>query len=170
MREDIRILAILLLIELNCSEYSSLSVKFKRYELELVLSLVVISFSIIEIKQAFRLSASVLISIAIEINCEIEPSIIPGQQGSLSNLFFVHDDRSASCKRVHWRSIDIDIISVVVCRVFCWLSRWKAALISLQCELVIPSNPFARKVDGSPNQGEIAFITFSISRLRLWQA
>ena len=69
MREDIRILAILLLIELNCSEYSSLSVKFKRYELELVLSLVVISFSIIEIKQAFRLPAAVLISIAIEVNC-----------------------------------------------------------------------------------------------------
>ena len=69
MREDIRILAILLLIELNCSEYSSLSVKFKRYELELVLSLVVISFSIIEIKQAFRLPAAVLISIPIEVNC-----------------------------------------------------------------------------------------------------
>ena len=69
MREDIRILAILLLIELNCSEYSSLSVEFKRYELELVLSLVVISFSIIEIKQAFRLPAAVLISIAIEVNC-----------------------------------------------------------------------------------------------------
>ncbi len=69
MLKDIRILAILLLIELNCSEYSSLSVKFKRYELELVLSLVVISFSIIEIKQAFRLPAAVLISIAIEVNC-----------------------------------------------------------------------------------------------------
>ncbi len=78
MREDIRILAILLLIELNCSEYSSFSVKFKRYELELVLSLVVISFSIIKVKQAFRLPASVFISIAIEVNCEIEPSIIPG--------------------------------------------------------------------------------------------